>query len=128
MTDSMFVDHTAETAPEGSRAALRATETQFGFLPSAMARMAESPSVVAAFGRLMAQWDASSPDHAGRELATLTVAHGAGGEVCMAIPSAIVARSLADGAVLAALGDQTPVANPHLEAVRHFARVVLDTK
>lgn len=41
-------------AVDGSRAALRATAAKLGFLPSAMARLAESPALVAAFGKMMA--------------------------------------------------------------------------
>jgi len=123
-----FVDHTADTAPEASRPALRAAAGQFGFLPSAMARLAESPSVVAAFGRVMAAWDGCSLGHVEREVVTLTVAHDAGCEVCMAIHSSIVARTVGDRAMLDALRAQTPLADARLEALRTFTRLVLDAK
>jgi len=76
--DILFVDYTAETAPDGSRSALRATETKLGFLPAAMARMAESPAVVTAFGRLVALWDSCSLAHREREVVAMTIAHHAG--------------------------------------------------
>jgi len=124
----MFLDHTAETAPEASRPALRATEGKFGFIPSAMARLAESPSVVAAFGRVMATWDSCSLNHLEREVVTLTVAHDSGCEVCMAIHSSILSRTVGDEPLLDALRAQTPLADPRLEALRLFTRQVLDTK
>jgi AhpD family alkylhydroperoxidase len=126
--DLRFIDYTAETAPDAARPALRGAEQKFGFLPSAMARLAESPSVVAAFGRVMAVWESASLDHVEREVVTMTVAHDAGCEVCMAIHSAVVARSIADAALLAALRAQTPLADPRLEALRRFTMAVMSTK
>jgi AhpD family alkylhydroperoxidase len=123
-----FVDHTADTAPEASRGALRATEGKFGFIPSAMARLAESPSVVSAFGRMMAIWESSSLGHLEREVVTLTVAHDAGCEVCMAIHSSILAGTVSDEPLLDALRAQSPLSDGRLEALRLFTRLVLETK
>ena len=123
--DLAFVDHTADTAPEGARAALRATEQKLGFLPSAMARLAESPAVVAAFGRIMAIWDSCSLDLVEREVVTLTVAHHVECEVCVAMHSAIMTRTVDDAALLAGLRAQRPLAKPRLEALRLFTRAVL---
>jgi len=123
--DLAFVDHTPETAPDASRAALRATATHLGFLPSAMARLAESPAAVAAFGRLMALWDTCSLALVEREVVTLTIAHRAGCEVCVAMHSAIMTRSVSDAPLLAALRAQTPLADARLEALRQFTRAVL---
>ena len=120
MTATAFVDHTPETAPEAARPALRAAESKFGFLPSAMARLAESPSVVAAFGRLMQIWETSSLGHVEREVVTLTVAHDSGCEVCMAIHSAILTKTVGDAALLEALRTRSPLADPRLEALRGF--------
>ncbi|CAN5884267.1 carboxymuconolactone decarboxylase family protein [soil metagenome] len=123
--DLAFVDHTPETAPDASRAALRATAAHLGFLPSAMARLAESPSVTAAFGRLMALWEACSLALVEREVVTLTVAHRAGCEVCVAMHAAIMARAVADAPLLEALRAQRPLADGRLEALRQFTRAVL---
>lgn len=128
---AVFVDHTVDSAPEASRSALRATREKFGFVPSAMARLAESPSVVAAFGRLVAIWESASLGHLEREVVTLTVAHYAGCEVCMAIHSSILTRSLpdtADSGTLDALRAQTPLADARLEALRRFTNVILATR
>jgi uncharacterized peroxidase-related enzyme len=120
-----FVDHTPETAPNGSRAALQATAAKLGFLPAAMARLAASPAVVAAFGRLMALWDTCSLGHVEREVVTFTVAHRAGCEVCVAMHSSIMARTVGDAALLEALRAQTPLADARLEALRTFTQAVL---
>ena len=128
MPVATFVDHTADTAPLAARPALRATASKLGFLPAAMARLAESPSVVAAFGRLMQIWDTSSLGHVEREVVTLTVAHDAGCEVCMAIHSAIVTKTVDDPALLEALRTQCPLSDSRLEALRGFTLRVMHTK
>lgn len=128
MTAVAFADYTPETAPEAVRPALRAAAGKFGFLPSAMARLAESPSVVTAFGRLMAVWDACSLTHVEREVVTLTVAHDAGCEVCMAIHSAVMAQTVGDAAMLEALRTRSPLADVRLEALRSFTLRVMATK
>jgi AhpD family alkylhydroperoxidase len=123
-----FFDHTPDTAPEASRGALRGTVSKLGFLPSAMARLAESPSVVAAFGRLLATWESSSLDHVEREVVTLTVAHDSECEVCMAIHSSVMARTVGDTMLLGALRAQVPLPDARLEALRRFTTEILATK
>src|SRR5688572_28895090 len=105
--DIAFADHTPETAPDGSRAALRATTSTLGFLPAAMARLAESPPLVAAFGRLMPLWETCSLGHVEREVVTLTIAHAAGCEVCVAMHSSIMTSTVGDAALLEGLRAQT---------------------
>ena len=120
-----FIDHTLETAPEAVRPALRGTIAQLGFLPSAMARMAESPAVVSGFGRALAGWEACSLDHVEREIVTLTIAHEIGCEVCVAMHSSLVDRTIGDASLLAALRAQTPLADGRLETLRTFTLAAL---
>ncbi len=40
---SPFPDHTAESAPAGSRRAMQTTTAQLGYLPAPVARLASSP-------------------------------------------------------------------------------------
>jgi AhpD family alkylhydroperoxidase len=123
-----FLDHTAETAPEAVRPALRGTIAKLGFLPSAMARMAESPAVVGAFGRALATWEACSLTHLQREVVTLTIAHEVGCEVCVAMHSSLVDRTIGDAPLLAALRAQTPLVDGRLETLRTFTLAVLREK
>jgi len=123
-----FQDHTAETAPEASRPALAATAKKFGFLPSAMARLAESPAVTLAFGRMLGLWEATGFSALEKEVVTMTVAHHTGCEVCMAIHTASTSRAGGSKELVAALRAQTPLAEPKLEALRLFTRELLETK
>ncbi|SRR6266545_1310573 len=123
-----FSEHTIESAPEGSRAALSATAAKFGFVPSAMARLAESPSAVAMFGRMMAVWDATSLSHAEREVVAMTTAGLVGCHVCIALHSAILAGDPATRDLAGPLGKGGALADPRLEALRRFARSVIESR
>lgn len=120
-----FVDHTLETAPEAVRPALRGTVSKLGFLPAAMARMATSPAVVSAFGRALTTWESCSLSHVEREIVTLTIAHEVGCEVCVAMHSSIVDRTVGDAALLRALRAQSPLEDDKLEQLRTFTLAAL---
>lgn len=59
---------------------------------------------------------------------TLLVAHDVGCEVCMAIHSAVMTRTVGDPAMLAALRSKSPLADARLEALRSFTLRVMATK
>jgi len=126
MHGTSFLEHTVESAPEGSRGAMVAAGRQFGFVPAAMARMAESPSVVEGFGRMTATWDRASLEEREREVVVLTVAHEVGCEVCIAIHSAMLQRESGDAGLVAALRQQVPLGDGRLEALRLFTRAVME--
>jgi AhpD family alkylhydroperoxidase len=127
MSSTDFIDYTTETAPERSRGALQATADKFGFVPSAMARMAASPAATTAFGRLLALWDATSFSPIERETLAMTMGHYAGCHVCLALHSALLARSTAPE-LLAALREQRTLPDARLEALRTFTLVLLDRR
>lgn len=47
-----FTVHTAETAPEASKATLNAVKDAFGFVPNLQANMATSPELLAGYTAL----------------------------------------------------------------------------
>jgi uncharacterized peroxidase-related enzyme len=126
--ESMFHDHTVDSAPEASRAALAGSARHFGFVPAALARMAESPALVEAFNAMLRIFDRSSLSPLEREVLVVTLARVVGCDVCVAIHSATLASLKADAALVTALRVQTPLADARLEALRRFTRAVLDTR
>src|SRR5579864_9159533 len=54
MPDSLFTEHTVESAPPAARRFLTATRDHLGYLPAGMARMAASPQLMDGFLRLTA--------------------------------------------------------------------------
>jgi AhpD family alkylhydroperoxidase len=122
----VFVDHTAETAPEAART-LAATEQRLGYLPAAVARLAEAPLLLDGFFKLSAMFEATSLDRLARETLIMTIATRNGCHVCVAMHTATLRRIGADPALVAALRAGEPLPDRRLQAVRDFTTAVLDT-
>jgi len=122
-----FVAHTKESAPEASRRALAAAEHQFGFIPDALARLAEAPVLVEAFAKATAAFDRTGFDAVEREIIILTLAAEVGCEVCIALHARMLA---ADGhaAIGQALVEGRPLADPRHAALARFTQRVLATR
>ena len=125
---SVFTDHTLESAPEAARPALRGTAKKFGVVPPAMARMAESPALVEAFGTMLRIFDHASLAPLEREVLVMTLARFVGCDVCVAIHSGALAALGAPGALVDALREQVPLADARLEALRRFTLAVLEQR
>ncbi len=121
-----FIDHTPATAPAGAAAVLEATQRKFGFIPAAAARMAESPALSAAFGRLLGQFEASALGPVEREVLATTVGVEVGCGVCVALHSASLTRLAPE--LVGPLRARRPIGDPRLEAVRLFVLEVLRTR
>ena len=121
-----FATHDLDTAPERSRAILRATLRHAGFVPVAMARQAEAPLVLGAFSELQRMWSTTSLDPLSREVVAFVVAHATGCSLCHAFHAALLTR-LGETELLAQIRSGEPLADPRLEAVRRFTEAVLRT-
>jgi uncharacterized peroxidase-related enzyme len=124
----MFTDHTAETAPDAARRVLAATEKKFGYLPAAVARLAESPQLLEGFLKLTAIFDTTSLDPVARETVIMTMATHNACHVCVAMHTAALGRLNADQALVTALREDKPLPDERLQALRDFTLTVLDTK
>lgn len=124
----MFVDHTAETAPEAARRTLAATEKKLGYLPTAVARLAESPQLLDGFLKLTAIFDSASLDPLARETLVMTMATHNSCHVCVAMHTAALERLDADPALVTALREDKPLPDERLQALRDFALSVLAHK
>ncbi|MGW1680592.1 carboxymuconolactone decarboxylase family protein [Saccharopolyspora sp. NPDC002376] len=116
----MFVDHTTETAPEASRRLMEATTKRLGYLPSAMARLAESPHLLEGFLKLSAMFEATTLDPLAREVVIMTIATRNDCHVCVAMHSAKLAGLNADPELVDALRRQRSLDDPRLESIRVF--------
>lgn len=123
-----FEDHTLDTAPDESRPALAGAKAKFGFVPSALARMAESPTAVAAFGKTMATFEASSLAHVEREVIAMTTASIVGCHVCVALHGAILAANPETAPLAAPLREGRSLDDPRLGALQRFTRAVIATR
>jgi AhpD family alkylhydroperoxidase len=123
----LFVDHTVETAPEAARRTLAATEKRVGYLPVAVARLAEAPLLLDGFLKLSAMFEATSLDPLARETLIMTMATRNACHVCVAMHTAKLEQLDADPALVTALRDGKPLPDARLQAVRDFTLTVLDT-
>lgn len=123
----MFTQHTIESAPTASRRAMAAVAGKRGYLPSAVALLAESPETLEGFLRLSAAFDACTLDPLAREAVIMTVAERNGCHLCLAMHAARLAALGADPSLAAALRSSAPLADARLDAVRVFTLRVLDT-
>lgn len=123
----VFTEYTVESAPAASRRTMTAIRDHFGYLPSAAARLAESPSLLDGFARVNALFESSTLDLLARETLVMTVAVRNGCEVCVSIHTARLLAAGADEAVVAALRSGDPVPDERLEAIRLFTIRLLET-
>lgn len=122
-----FPHHTQHTAPEAARATVGATAAKFGFVPSPVARMAESPETLHGFLRASALFEACSLTALEREVLVLTVATRHACHYCVAMHTATLHGLGADAGLVADLRADRHPADDRLRALRTFVLAVLDT-
>ncbi|MGS2613832.1 carboxymuconolactone decarboxylase family protein [Micromonospora sp. LZ34] len=122
----VFTPHTADTAPDAARPTLAAVRRKFGYLPAAVALMAESPALLQTFLTANAGFEAGSLDPVQREVVVLTVATRNECHVCVALHTATLTRLGADPRLVDALRAGTPLPDDRLEALRRFTLAVLE--
>lgn len=124
----MFTDHTVDTAPPAARRILTATTNQLGYLPVAVARLAEAPEVLDGFLKLSAMFEKTTLDPLAREVVIMTIATTNECHVCVAMHTAKLTKLGADPEVITALREQRQLPDARLDAVRTFTLEVLANK
>jgi AhpD family alkylhydroperoxidase len=124
---AMFTQHTIESAPPASRTAMGAVTGKQGYLPVAVALLAESPEALEGFLRMSGTFEACTLDPLAREVVIMTVAVRNGCHLCVAMHSARLTALGADPALTEALRAGAPLADARLDAARAFTVRVLDT-
>ncbi len=122
-----YPDLDETTAPEEIRPMLAATRAQFGFLPSAMARMAASPILARAFHHGLAEFERTSFTPLEREVSVLALVRLIGCEVCVALHAAILRRMGGEVAARQLLGGE-PLSDARLEALAQLTRSLFETR
>jgi AhpD family alkylhydroperoxidase len=123
----MFADHTVETAPEAARRTLAATEKRLGYLPVAVARLAEAPQVLDGFLKLSAIFETTSLDPLARETVIMTMATRNRCHLCVAMHTASLQKLGADPALVTALREEKPLPDERLQVLRDFTLTALAT-
>jgi AhpD family alkylhydroperoxidase len=123
----MFPAHTAATAPQAARRTIESVEKRFGFLPAAVARLAESPELLDGFLRASGLFEATTLDPVAREVVIMVMATRNDCHICIAMHTGKLRGLGADEDLVAALQAGEPLADPRLEALREFTLDVLAT-
>lgn len=120
-----FKVHTVESAPEESRAFLRALQERIGFVPNLAASMAEAPALLETFVTLQALGNKTSLSPVERQVIAVAVGTETGCTYCVAAHSTFALKSGADGAIVDAVRARRPLADPRLDALARFARSIV---
>jgi AhpD family alkylhydroperoxidase len=124
---TVFTEHTTESAPAASRRVMTAVAAKQGYLPVAVALLAESPEALEGFLRLSAAFDACTLDPLAREVVIMTVAARNDCRLCLAMHTARLTALGAAPSLAAAVRSAAPLDDARLEAVRAFTLRALDT-
>ncbi len=127
LADTQFTDHTVDSAPAGSRRLMTQTAQRMGYLPAAVARMAESAELLTGFLTVSGLFERTSLDPVAREVLILTIATRNECHVCVALHTARLAHLGCDQELAAGLRDGRALADPRLAAIRAFTLAVLAT-
>ena len=120
-----FEPLTVTSAPEAVRPVLAASERKFGFLPSPVARVAHAPVTLKHLLASLAAFEQTSLTPIEQEVIAMTVGWENECHYCMAMHSALLARSAEHAGTLAALREGTSLPDARLEALRRFAQSVV---
>jgi len=126
MTSTRFFPAlTVSSAPAAARQILAASERQFGFLPSPVARVAHAPVTLKHLLAGFAAFDHTSLTPIEREVVAMTVAWEIDCHYCMAMHSAILSSGPHAVALVGALRDGSALPDERLEALRSYVRAVV---
>jgi AhpD family alkylhydroperoxidase len=126
MTEFTLYDE--NTAPEGSRAKLAEVKKGWGFVPKLHGMLAESPVALKGYDSLFALVTESTLTPAELQVVyqAVNVFHGC--EYCTAGHTFLSRNAGVAEDVIAALRNQTPIADGRLQALRIFTETVAETR
>ncbi|MFF5176737.1 carboxymuconolactone decarboxylase family protein [Micromonospora sp. NPDC000316] len=121
----VFTAHTADTAPAAARPTVEEVRRRFGWLPTPVALMAESPQLLAGFVTANKGFEQTDLSPLEREVVVLAVATTNECHVCVALHTGTLTRLGATAELIAALRAGTPLPEPRLEALRRFTLAMI---
>lgn len=126
MTD--FRTHDAASAPEKARPILERTAKAYGFVPNLIGVLAEAPTAVKGYATLAGIFEETDLSPSERQVVLLTVSRYHECRYCMAAHSVVAGMRGVDDAVIAAVRNDRPIAEPKLEALRQFTRTMVERR
>ena len=123
-----FPTHSIDTAPAAARPILQASLKSYGFVPNLYATMAEAPSLLEGYTTLSTIFGATDLSETERQIILMTNNRLNGCTYCMAAHTTLSQMAGVADDVIAALRNNTPIADRKLEALRQFSIVVNDSR
>lgn len=120
-----FEIHTPETAPEGARGALEASQKQLGFVPSLYGVLAENPAALEAYQTLGGIFAKTGLTPLEQQVVTIAASVENECHFCVAAHTAISVGQKLDQDVIHAIRDNRPIADAKLEALRVFSKKIV---
>ncbi|WP_299684174.1 carboxymuconolactone decarboxylase family protein [uncultured Tateyamaria sp.] len=123
-----FEKHTIDTAPEAAKPILQSALKGYGFVPNLYAAMATAPTLLEGYMSLSAIFGKTDLSETERQIILMTNNRLNGCKYCMAAHTTLSQMAGVDGDVIAALRNDTPIADAKLEALRQFAIAVNESR
>ncbi len=125
---SKFTTHTIDSAPEAAKPFLQGAKDTYSFVPNLLGKMAESPVLLEGYMTLAGIFNKGTLSETERQVVLMTNNRLNGCLYCMAAHTSISQGAGVPNDVIKALRDNTPFADPKLEALRTFATVINDSR
>ena len=123
-----FTTHTIGSAPNEAKGFLEKAKSAYSFVPNLLGNMAEAPALLEGYMTLAGIFDKTSFSETERQIILLTNNRLNGCKYCMAAHTSISQMAGVKSDVITALRENTPIADPKLEALRTFASVINETR
>lgn len=120
--------HDETTAPEAARETLAGLKKSYGFIPNILGELAGNPAVLDAYLALGKLAGKSGFSPLELQVAQITVSVENECHFCVAAHSATAKGQRLDDAVIAAVRERRPIADPRLEALHVFTRKVVSSR
>ncbi|NNE23395.1 MAG: carboxymuconolactone decarboxylase family protein [Rhizobiales bacterium] len=121
---TQFTTHTIASAPAGSKPFLQGAKDAYSFVPNLLGNMATSPALLEGYMTLANIFDKTDLSETERQIILMTNNRLNGCTYCMAAHTTISQMANVPRDVIDRLRDDTPIADPKLEALRTFAAIV----
>lgn len=120
--------HSADTAPEAAKPLIEKSMKNYGMLPNLHGVMAEAPALLQGYQALSEIYAQTSMSVLERQIVLMAINRVNACHYCMAAHSMLATMEKMPDDILTALRDGTPLADGKLQALRHFAEVMTETR
>ncbi|MDH5178107.1 MAG: carboxymuconolactone decarboxylase family protein [Gammaproteobacteria bacterium] len=116
-----------QTAPEAAKPVLTEVQAHYGFIPNALAAMAESPEMVQAYLALDGLVNQNALSEVERHVVFLTITREYNCGYCVAAHTAFAGMAKVNDEYIRQIRENKPLGDTKLEALQHFTTRLVQT-